>query len=321
MDIVAPHTVTFESTDADTIEQRLVGLYGAEMRIRGHDRRSLLRHRRITAGAIAVESAEHSADLEFRVEPLKQLVVLRSSSARIHRACGECDGRYDTGQVLMLNHPGRPHAARMMPGQIDTCLIDPHLVARVAAAAPGRRPEPIRFTSLDPRSPAAAAHWWTTRTYVADVLSNADAVAAPLMVGSAAQLLAAATLATFPNTALAEPTIEDRHDGSTRTLRRAVAFIDDNAAADLSVADIAAGANVSIRAVQLAFRRHLNTTPMACLRRVRLDLAHRELIDADPATTTVSAVAARWGFGSHSRFTTAYRQAYGVAPSTTLRGD
>ena len=126
------------------------------------------------------------------------------------------------------------------------------------------------------------------------------------------------TLVTFPNTTSADPTIEDRHDAHPTTLRRALAFIDENAHTDVTVADIADAAHVTVRAVQLAFRRHLDTTPMEYLRRVRLEHAHNELKDADP-TTTVTSVAYRWGFPSSSRFAAHYRQLYGVSPRTTLR--
>jgi transcriptional regulator GlxA family with amidase domain len=143
----------------------------------------------------------------------------------------------------------------------------------------------------------------------------------PLLIDCAAQTLAAATLAAFPNTALTEPTIEDRHDASSTTLRRAMAYIDTHAADEICLSDIADSAHVSVRAVQLAFRRHLDTTPMAYLRRVRLDHAHRALVAADPRHATVASVAARWGFANHSRFTAVYRETYGVLPRTTLRGD
>ncbi|PWW25266.1 helix-turn-helix protein [Geodermatophilus normandii] len=71
--------------------------------------------------------------------------------------------------------------------------------------------------------------------------------------------------------------------------------------------------------MQLAFRRHLDTTPTAYLRQVRLAQAHRQLREATPGDgVTVTAVAARWGF-TPSRFTAHYRAAYGVTPSSTLR--
>jgi transcriptional regulator GlxA family with amidase domain len=101
-------------------------------------------------------------------------------------------------------------------------------------------------------------------------------------------------------------------------VRRAVAFIEDNAERDISAADVARAAQVSIRAVQLAFARHLETTPLAYVRRVRLDCAHRDLLAADPARRTVAGVAYRWGFHSPGRFAVLYRQAYGVPPSHTI---
>ncbi|GAA3296409.1 hypothetical protein GCM10020218_079740 [Dactylosporangium vinaceum] len=50
----------------------------------------------------------------------------------------------------------------------------------------------------------------------------------------------AAALSVFPNDALREPIIEDRRDAHPATLRRAVAYSDDNAHRDIAVADIAA---------------------------------------------------------------------------------
>jgi len=100
------------------------------------------------------------------------------------------------------------------------------------------------------------------------------------------------------------------------TLRRAIAFIDENAHTNLTPAGIAAAALVGIRAVQLAFRRHRDTTPTGYLRRVQLDHAPRDRITGGPANESVTAVAYRWGFPSASRFTAYYRQAYGVLPAT-----
>ncbi|MFG2819644.1 helix-turn-helix domain-containing protein [Kitasatospora sp. NPDC048365] len=65
-------------------------------------------------------------------------------------------------------------------------------------------------------------------------------------------------------------------------------------------------------------RRHLDTTPLAHLRRVRLDAAHRDLLAADPRTTTVTEIAVRWGFAHPGHFAAHYRDAYRTSPSTTL---
>jgi transcriptional regulator GlxA family with amidase domain len=143
----------------------------------------------------------------------------------------------------------------------------------------------------------------------------------PLLASGAARLLAATALAAFPSNVFTDPTGTDRHDAHRGTVRRAIAFIDEHACTDITIADIAAAACVTIRAVQLAFRRHLDTTPTAYLRRVRLEHAHRQLQAADPAATTITDVACRWGFSNPTRFAACYRQAYGVPPSHTLRQD
>jgi transcriptional regulator GlxA family with amidase domain len=102
-------------------------------------------------------------------------------------------------------------------------------------------------------------------------------------------------------------------------LRRAVAFIQDNAQTDIGLRDIAAAVGVTPRSVQYTFRRHLGTTPLEYLRRVRLDRAHRDLQLADPSVDTVTAIAGRWGFSHAGRFSIAYRQVFGTKPSRTLR--
>ncbi len=313
-------TTEYEFSSADAIEQFLVEAYGTSMRIRGDDDRHMLRHRRADAGAFAVESAYQSADLEFEVEPLNKIVVTRTSTGRLDRVSNGAHRRYDVGDLFLMSEPDRPYTARWMPGELQNCVIDPVLLTRVAASAPAGRAEPVRFTSLDPKSPAAGASWWAARSYVASMLANPDG-APPLLIASATQLLATATLVTFPNTAVSEPTMEDRHDAHPATLRRAMAYIDEHAHTDVTVADIAAACHVTVRAVQLAFRRHVDITPMEYLRRVRLERAHRDLQAADPASHTVTAIAYRWGFLSSSRFAAHYRRVYGVSPSRTLRRD
>ena len=319
MDVIRPRTTRFELTDADAMVATFTAAYGNRMRVRGD--RLVMRYQRIEAGPVALDTLMQSGTLDFAIEPVdERLVVTRMSSARLERECGGEHGRYRPGDTFLMAYPDLPYTVRYHPGGARNCVFDPAMLGRVAATAPGRRPEPLRFLSLDPRSPEAAVNWWAAYGYVSAVLESPEASAAPLVVAGATQLLAAVTLATFPNTALNDPTAEDRHDASPATLRRAVAYIEAHAGEDIAAADIAAAANVTVRAVQLAFRRHRGTTPMAYLRRVRLDLAHRALIAGGPDTTTVAAVAACWGFADHSRFAALYRRTYGVAPSVTLRG-
>ncbi|WP_317621396.1 AraC family transcriptional regulator [Streptomyces sp. CBMA123] len=104
-------------------------------------------------------------------------------------------------------------------------------------------------------------------------------------------------------------------------VRRAKAFCEEHVHEPVSVADIALAARTSLRSLREGFRVHLNTTPLAYLRRLRLDHAHRDLLAiADGrADGTVTDVACRWGFTHLGRFSTVYRQTFGQPPSETLR--
>lgn len=104
-----------------------------------------------------------------------------------------------------------------------------------------------------------------------------------------------------------------------QTLRGAIAFIEENAHLDIRLTDIAAAIGVTPRTVQYTFRRHLDTTPLEYLRRERLHRAHRDLQAADPSVDTVMEIAGRWRFGHPGRFSMAYKEAFGIPPSRTLR--
>jgi transcriptional regulator GlxA family with amidase domain len=105
------------------------------------------------------------------------------------------------------------------------------------------------------------------------------------------------------------------------TLRRALAYIEANAHRRPTLAEIAAAAYISPRALQLVFKRHLHTTPMAHLRRVRLERAHIDLVVATAASrpVTVTEVASRWGFHGAGRFAASHRSAFRELPSEALR--
>jgi AraC-like DNA-binding protein len=200
----------------------------------------------------------------------------------------------------------------------ELIVLNQSLLDDAAATEPGRAP--VQLLSNRPHSAGTSAQLWrTTEGVRAIAAAEPEAEPYPLVMAAAARLLAASVLSAFPNTAQLEPTSEDRHDSHPATLHRAVTFIETNPDLDITVADIARAAHVSVRAIQVAFRRHLGTTPMAYLRRVRLDAARAELLKATPSDgLTVTAVASRWGWARPSRFAADFRAAYGQHPHSLL---
>jgi AraC-like DNA-binding protein len=116
------------------------------------------------------------------------------------------------------------------------------------------------------------------------------------------------------------PRQENWSDHAPRWLKRATEFIDRYAHTVITLADIAAVAHVTPRALQLAFREQLKTTPIGYLLDVRLQRAHLELVAAHPSTSTVKEIAHRWGFRHSGRFACQYRQKFGFYPEDTLKG-
>jgi AraC-like DNA-binding protein len=310
----------FETGDLETAEHVLSGRY-ARMRV---DRSGQWNGMRLSLAtltpAVRFDHFRFALSFAAHVNPVGALLFSTLGAGRAGYASGRGERLYQAGQVYLAAQPEDPFTITIENTDGEMAVIDPALPSQVADTAPGRTRQPVRITGYEPVSAHAARQWQHTYAYIRDtVLASPDAAAQPLVAASAAQLLAAVTLSAFPTNALTDPTIEDRHDAHPDTLRRAVAFIDEHAHTDITIADIAAAVCVTVRAVQLAFRRHLDTTPTEYLRRVRLDHAHRDLASADPAITTVTTVAYRWGFPSGSRFAAYYRQAYGVNPGHTLR--
>lgn len=144
-------------------------------------------------------------------------------------------------------------------------------------------------------------------------------MAHPALLGQIEQLLITQLLLAQPHTGSAEFADGTAPAPVPRTVRRAEQLIVDHAREPLTIEDIAEAVGVSVRALQEGFRRHFDTTPTARLREARLVGVHAELVAADPARVTVSAVAAGWGFWHLGRFSAAYRERFGEPPSVTLR--
>jgi AraC-like DNA-binding protein len=308
-----------EVADLGSLLSALSELRGV-VRIHSHGEQVWMRLIHGAVGSVSIDRVAFGMDFDADVGPAGPLVFGHVKSGAVGFRTGDTEHWHTTGDVYLAAQPQHGRTSMVRGGEHDQAIIDPALVSRVAQTAPNGAAGTVRFTGYHAFSQQAAAMWKSVFGYVRDaVLTSPGASDHPLLAANAARLLVTAALAAFPNNALADPTAEDRHDGSSATLRRAVAFIDEHAHEDISVADIAEAAHVTIRAVQLAFRRHLESTPTAYLRRVRLEHAHRQLVAADPEHESVTAVAYRWGFFSPSRFAAYYREAYGVLPSHSLR--
>jgi AraC-like DNA-binding protein len=314
-------TLIFDSDDLEMTEEFLSRTY-ARMRI-GSSTPAVGRvrvHRRILP-SVSVDELDLNFDMSYAVTPLRKisLCLVHEGTIQDHVFPGVRDS-FGPGDMVVIAPPDLSYAGRVCRARCTITMLDPDLLNQVTATGTEPPRTPVRLTGHRPHSSAAARHLKQTITYLRDDLLADPAVAEqPLIASTSSQLLAASVLAAFPNTTSTDPTPQDRTDARSTTLRRAIAYIDDHADQPITVADIAAAAHVTVRALQYTFRRHLDTTPLAYLRRTRLAHAHRELLAAHPqGETTVTDIAARWGFAHPGRFAALYRDTYGASPSHML---
>jgi AraC-like DNA-binding protein len=105
-----------------------------------------------------------------------------------------------------------------------------------------------------------------------------------------------------------------------RTVREAIDLVSAEEEATWTIPELARAVGVTVRALELGFRKELGMTPREFVREQRLLRAHDELQRANPGDgTTATGVACRWGFWHAGRFATSYTERFGVRPATTLR--
>lgn len=102
--------------------------------------------------------------------------------------------------------------------------------------------------------------------------------------------------------------------------RQARSFAEDRLVAEEppTIVDICRAVGVSERTLQYAFCAYAGMSPMAYLRRVRLNRVRTMLQRSSPRDTTVTAVALRFGFFHFGRFSQDYKRFFHETPSVTL---
>lgn len=307
-------SMVFESRDLGQTEEFLNRAY-TKMQIGGGPSTVRTRIARSAAGSISVDRIDIGFEMSYDADPLGKICLCEvyTGSIEDHATDGWADA-FRPGDLVSFAPPDRPYSGTIQRSSYSITMFDPALLTRVAGIS-RKGNAPVRLLEHRPHSRQAAQHLSRTIAYLGETLRSPVVQESPLVLASVQQLLATSVLAAFPNTSTTEPEGHSAHPG---TLRRALGFMESHLDQAISVADIAAAAGVTVRALQAAFRRHLGCAPLDHLRRLRLAEVRTDLLAADPSRTTVAAIAARWGFHHHGRMTAAYRELYGELPSTTL---
>lgn len=313
---------TFRARDLELARERLSGVFPPhQLTYLTSDRQLDFRHRLAKLGAVEINALQFGGDVVVAAPHLPDCYILELMLA------GDCrltqGGRsFDipAGSVAVIN-PCRPFTKHSSAASRKLMIrIERGLLERELRAWTGR--EPKELIEFD-QSQAFAMEKVATLTHIVRMLcdhlrdesSNLDH---PLIRSRVASTFASALLVGMPHNysrslEAAETSI------APASVCRAEQFIEDNAEMPIGLADVASAAGVSPRTLQLAFRRFRDTTPMAHLRALRLDLARGELARGGRDRGSVAAVAIAQGFGSLSRFAADYKARFHESPSETLQ--
>ncbi len=311
----------FRTRDLDEARERVAAIFCPHrLETLGPGARFDARHHHLRGERLSLNYIEYGA--RTRIEPgelggfyLVQIPL--EGGAEIENGAD----RYvsDPAKAAVLNPHGVTRmvweaGTRQVLVQISRQAVEEQMAAQLGEPAV----RPVTFTgAFDLGSPAGAAF----RRMVLFLVGEADRGAAPigrgLMARQVEQTLIAGLIEAHAHDQLSALA---RHRAAPRPrhLRLAESFIEANLDRPISLDDVAEAAGISPRALQMAFREHRGTTPLAFWRDRRLERAHRDLLAGQPGDS-VTDIALRWGFSHFGRFSEVYRQRYGLSPRKALR--
>ncbi len=184
------------------------------------------------------------------------------------------------------------------------------------AAEASEEPPTVVFDPLVDLGDPAIRSWMRLVSFaVEDIEASGSLLRSPLAAAHFAQTIIAGFLEAQTNNAMR---VTGSREPGARAVRVVAELIEARPDVPWTIAELSRCGGVSVRTLQESFRRDLGVSPLAFLRRVRLQRAHRDLVAGSPDSTTVSDIALRWGFAHHGRFAGFYRDMYRETPRETL---
>jgi AraC-like DNA-binding protein len=289
--------------------------YGTSLRLSGPV--GTVRHSRVDHGTVAFDHLRIDSAFSVDSDPMPALVVVDLIGGDSQYSREDITSRNRDGDSVLIAGWDMPFTNTSHGFEVRTTTLTTDAVtAAVEELVPDYPWQRISFSSYVPRTPSAGARWRAT----VDQLSH-RAPSTATEQAETGRMLAQTLLETFPNNVMGEASRLDRGSGSRDAtpslVRNAMHIMEVRAYEDLKLDDLARACGVSPRALQYAFRRHLDCTPMDYLRRVRLDLVRRSLREG--SAPSVTDAAARFGFFNPGRFASSYREVFDENPRETFQ--
>ncbi|CAB3788802.1 hypothetical protein LMG28688_02761 [Paraburkholderia caffeinitolerans] len=196
--------------------------------------------------------------------------------------------------------------------------IDRDLVERLCGQHLGNGAQAkVEFEPAMPLDSASGRRWASTMRWLFDYLDGTQSSSA-LLTAQIEHMIGSLLLISQTSNH-SEALNEDRSRSVTPAfIRKAELFIEERAHEPITVGNIAEHVGVSVSSIYAGFRKYRNTSPMHLLKSIRLNRVREQLLRSEPKSTTVTAVAYRWGFAHLGHFTTDYKRWFGESPGETL---
>lgn len=307
------------SEDLDETREQIARIYKPhDLSVIGNRQRVRARmHHRALGPAVSLNRLAHGAAVRIDPDRLGDFFLVQmplAGGATVwHQNAQHLSG---AGEATVISPQD---AVRMeWSGDCDQFMlrIDHQRLMHVAAAlSGGDRAAGLQLAPrLDLRR-GSGAHWWQLMHYLAGLLQPGGEHPSS---GLHTAMLEDHVLAMLLRVAWPEATVSRPPAPATLPrLRQLEDHIEAHLDQPLTVSDLARAVNSSVRLVQQLFARERGTTPLAHIRRLRLERVRHDLLHPT-GETRVLQTAARWGFDHPGRFAAAYQQAYGESPSATL---
>lgn len=317
----APRFASFELSGAAQVRSFYADEYSVSVALEQSvpDSRFYVAANQLHLGGLEVTDHVRTVEMEFRVERDDAYIVCVTTTGSLNLEQGDAKvvgtptraAVYRPTAGPALFRTGAPNRARglliqrrALTEQLELLLGHP-VPARVDMAAE---------LDLDTRAGRA---WLELLDLLAGAFDDPDHIAFRPIVAEPLSHALVGGLLMISDHPYAEALRQPAATCRPRHVRIAIDAMHERPADPHTTASLAQLACVSVRNLQAGFRRHVDMSPMAYLRQLRLSRAHDDLRTGRAAT--VAEAAHRWGFAHLGRFAADYRAKYGDRPSRFQR--
>lgn len=276
----------------------------------------------VSLGPITLGWLVYDTEIRVDAEPQTDAYVINLVSAGQMRAYCGSHQMVATANRGMVFRPDRPSGftgwrtpSLMLAIKIERRALEDELEQLLHRSVTG----PIAFELALDLSRRDAGDWnQLVSTLATSMFDSESLFRQPIMTAPLVHSILSGLLLSADHNLRAQLDALARSIGPT-TVRRAYEYIEQHAHEPITVAQIAAWAGVSTRALQHSFQRSVGSTPHQIIQHIRLERAHDDLLKSSADEATVAGIGAKWGFPHAGRFAAVYHARYNTYPSATLR--